>query len=103
MHMQYSAREYDCNVTFMKVVDISVPLQSRSFPSAGSPPPGSGELPKRFLKLTTLYGTGQQEIGEFQISGSGCEIQQQRTYKFISTDSVSVTKLHIYVGEKYLP
>ncbi|CAM6089848.1 unnamed protein product [Calypogeia fissa] len=97
LHVQFSSLEYDCSVTFLKVSDINISLRSsRSFPSAGLPA-RSEELPKRFLKLTTLYGTGQQEIGQFQISGSECDIKQRRNYKFFSTDPVSVTKLHIYI------
>ncbi|BFI06648.1 hypothetical protein MPTK1_2g04640 [Marchantia polymorpha subsp. ruderalis] len=96
--LKCASRIYDFCVTFLKISEINVPLQSRSFPSAGSPA-GSGRLAKRCLKLTALYGTGQREIGEFEVVGDECVIDHQLNYQVYPSDSATVTKLHVYVDE----
>ncbi|KAG6555172.1 hypothetical protein Mapa_003211 [Marchantia paleacea] len=96
--LKCASRIYDFCVTFLKISEINVPLQSRSFPSAGSPA-GSGRLAKRCLKLTALYGTGQREIGEFEVVGDECVIDHQLDYQVYPSDSSAVTKLHVYVGD----
>ncbi|KAL3695615.1 hypothetical protein R1sor_009691 [Riccia sorocarpa] len=92
-----ASKIYDFCVTFLKISEINVPLQpSRSFPSAGSA--GTGRLARRCLKLTALYGTGQREIGEFEVVGNECVIDHKLEYQVYPDpcDSSAVTKLHVY-------
>ncbi|KAL2642223.1 hypothetical protein R1flu_009810 [Riccia fluitans] len=79
-----ASRIYDFCVTFLKISEINVALQqSRSFPSAGFQA-GTGRLARRCLKLTALYGTGQREIGEFEVVGNECIIDHKLEYQACS-------------------
>lgn len=76
-------------IKFLRITGIRLPIPPISGASS------SKNSQRYFLKITILHGIEQQNIGEFEVIGDECVINQQLSceIKYGRPD-----KLHVYIG-----